>query len=346
VLAEGIRKFGLVESARISEPTRFYYGISTSRYSEPLDQLDVFLLLSRLRKMGLEVELTVFVAGRYAQLNGRPKGSLAEAEQQKTLMLEQSKVIFDQLPVKVFCTKDLWSSLGYWKEIDRLKGLDGIIDRSRVNGPLFCEVFESLDEAERLAIPTDLLKSLGQKKAAGLYRLFEVAEAACLRDCALIEAKVGPAAEEQYDRYIKDFMDIVQLKQPLDFRSRPKCVKPITPYIGNEGEERVFLSDTKEELITKIRKLAQRASDQPLLNGFMNPFVRLSVLAVEAAAIAESVPVSFMNRQVSDGAAVLDKFETVGTRRLSALVPVVAECLWAYIIRPLQLEAKNRGDAS
>ncbi|GEM_PF-3383105 len=342
LLVEGMQSFGLTTRVSVESPSKFYYGISASRFSEPLDQFDVLMLLSKLKSLGAEAQLLIFVAGRYAQLNGRSREELEYTEEQKIRMLRQTSALFD-IPITVLGTTDLWYSPEYWEEVDSLKSTSGIIDQKR-SGPLFSTVSDSFEYEICQALSPGLSSALADIPAPQLYRLFEVAEASYLKKFYEVDAKIGPGAEQEYDRFIGEFMDIIQLQQPVDFRNRPKCIKPVTPYIGKQGEQRIFVSDSKEDVNKKISNLAQRASGQPLLfAGVLNCFVRLSALAVEAASLQDSAPVTFANRQVSDGLSVIQGFEKMGTDRLTRFAPIVSECLWAYLIRPLQAELKKGG---
>ena len=357
---EELRKFGLVEAIQVPrerEIAKFYYGISVSRWKEPLDQLDVLLLVSRLARVLEDVGLTVFIAGRYAQLNGRDGDALRVSELSKKELFLRA---MDQLGIAgnanlirwwqftinaampVTTTDNLWYSPFYWEEVLRLKDLEGVVDFSR-KGKSFREVVASFEPQLRARIPDRLLDSIGDIDAPALYRLLEVAEASYMEQCAAA-IKVGPASEEEYDRYIKDFMGVIRLRQPLDFRSLPGRAKALTPYIGNEGEERIFLDDGKEALAIKVTKMAQRSAGQPVFfDGFMNPFVRTAILAVEAAASADSAPLSFFSRRVNSGADVLDFFSKAGTGQLLRYAPVVSESLWGYLIRPLGQAIKATG---
>jgi len=342
LLVEGMQKFGLTTRVSVESPSKFYYGISASRFSEPLDQFDVLMLLSKLKSLGADVNLLIFVAGRYAQLNGRSREELECSEEQKIRMLRQTSAVFD-VPITVLGTADLWYSPEYWAEVDGLKSIDGIVDQTR-SGPLFSTVFDSFESEICSAVSPELKSALANTPAPQLYRLFEVAEASYLKKYFGVDAKIGPGAEQEYDSFIDAFMDIVQLQQPVDFRNRLKCAKPITPYIGKQGEQRIFVSDSKQDVNEKIFKLAQRTSGQPILfAGLLNCFVRLSALAVEAAALSSSAPVKFGNLQVSSGSSVIGAFEKMGTDRLTRFAPIVSECLWAYLIRPLQNELKKGG---
>jgi len=342
LLAEGLRKSGLVRRDELSEQERFYYGIGTSRFLEPLDQLDAPLLIARLRRSGLDASLLVFVAGRYAELNGKPAAGLAAAEKTKAALLQDAGVVLN-VPVETLCTNDLWYSEQYWTDVDCFRGVPGIIDGRR-SGRKFSEVFRSFEPCLQNAVPPELACALGDFQAPGLYRLFEVAEASCLMKCRSIQAKAGPVSEEQYDCFIRGFMGIVQLSQPLDFRSCPGCAKPLAPYIGKEGEQRIFVGDGKEEIGVKVGKLAQRASGQPVFyDGLMNPFVRTAILAVEAAAAQGSAPVSLGTRKAFDGAAVLDFFGKAGTDKLQRYASAVVECLWAYLVQPMQKRMAENG---
>lgn len=333
-LGEGLRKFALVESAEICPPRSAYYGISASRYLEPLDQADVLLLCSRLRRSGMDLNLSIFVAGRYAQLNGKPAGELIEAESRKLETLQAAARALG-MPVALFRTDDLWQDSRYWDEVWERRGASGII--SGRSGAPFSEVAASMEPGILAAMPPGFLECLGNVDAPALYRLFEVAEAAYLARVAGVDCKIGPASEQEYDVFIRSFMGIIQLGQPLDFRSTPARPKPITPYIGKEGEERLFIQDSKEAVVGKICRLGQRAEGTPLFYGdFMNPFLRTAILAVEAAALAESTPVRLAGSRVYDGAGAAGVFARSGMRGLARTAPLVAECLWAYLIRPIQ----------
>jgi hypothetical protein len=258
-------------------------------------------------------------------------------------MLASAANAFGDLPVMLMGTNDLWYSPEYWEEVDRMKGWEGIIDESR-KGRSFCDVYDRFEPFLKRAIPEDLLRSLWDVQAPALYRLFEVAEAAYLMKKLAVQAKVGPESEEQYDVFIKRFMEVVQLSQPTDFRSRPGKPKPLTPYIGNQGEERIFLDDSKEQLMMKVKKLANRSNGQPIRQEcLLNPFVRLSVLAVEAAAIADSAPVMLGGAPLPDGESTLKMYERAGTERLMRIAPTVVECLWAYLVKPVQAELRKGG---
>ncbi len=311
-----------------------YYGISTSRFREPLDQLDVFLLASRLQRAGADISLTVFIAGQFAMLNGRLCADLLLAEERKLVSLRAAAGAIGISP-SFLRTGDLWSAPAYWEEVERWKGAPGIISGRK--GPLFSEIAPNLGPGVIAAMPPGLMDALSLFDAPSLYRLFEVAEAAWMKRELQAGCKIGPASEQEYDDFIGGFMGIVQLRQPLDFRSTASQPKPVTPYIGKEGEERIFFEDSKRELGDKIMRLAQRAQGQPLYYGdFLNPFARLSVLAVEAAAAADSVPVRILGSSVSDGAGALNVLEKAGFGGTTRLAPVLAECLWAYLIRPIQ----------
>lgn len=346
LLEEGLRRCALVERSQVCEPASLYYGISASRRSEPLDQLDALLLAARLRQLGLDIGLTIFVAGRYAELNGRPASELVPAEDRKMAMLAAAGRALGLSSSGRFAlvrTTDLWYSPDYWQGVERLMGEPGIISQERKGRPFFITA-QRFEPEIRAAIPPSLMDALGPLDSPSLYRLFEVAEATWLAKRMAVDSKIGPVREQEYDLFIGSFMDIIQLRQPLDFRSSPACPKPVTPYIGKDAEERLFLSDSKAEAGQKIWALAQRAAGQPVFyGGFMNPFVRLSILAVEAASAAESVPVRMGNSALSDGAGVLTMFEKAGTANLARFAAVVTECVWVYLIRPIQKEQTSGG---
>ncbi len=342
-LQEGLLKSGLVANCAGASFRSAYYGISASRYLEPLDQADAIMLCSRIRRCGGDINLTIFVAGRYAQLNGRDAEELIIAEDRK---LEALRALGEALrmPIRLIRTADLWQEPSYWEAVERLSCLSGIISERR--GAPFSSVASNLEPEILAAMPPALAERLGPVDAPALYRLFEVAEASYLGNAAGIDCKIGPASEEEYDVFIRPFMRTIQLAQPLDFRSTESRPKPLTPYIGKEGEERIFISDCKEAAEAKLFKLAQRSEGMPLFFGqYMNPFLRMSVLAVEAAALAESVPVRIAGARAYDGAGVAAAFGRAGMRSLAKVAPLISECLWAYLMRPVQ-RALDGGECS
>jgi hypothetical protein len=338
-MLEGIRKFALIERAGLSGMLPAYYGMSTSRFREPIDQLDVFLLISRLQRTGADIGLAVFIAGQFAMLNGRPSGELLLAEERKLEFLRASAGAIGIEPA-FLRTADLWSKPAYWEEVSRWKGASGIISERK--GPRFSDILPSLGPETIAAMPPGLMEALGGFDAPSLYRLFEVAEAAWMKKALGVGCKIGPASEQEYDAFIGGFMDIVQFRQPLDFRSSPATPKPVTPYIGKEGEERIFITDSKREVGDKIMRLAKRSQNGPLFFGdYLNPLARLSVLAVESAAASDSVPVRILGSPVSDGAGALNVLAKAGLGGSTRLASVLAECLWAYLIRPIQLRLEG-----
>ncbi|MEW6721999.1 MAG: hypothetical protein AB1324_01940 [Candidatus Micrarchaeota archaeon] len=334
LMLEGIRKFGLAERVSLMDPGPLYFGISVSRAAEPLDQLDVLLLSSRLMRSGADCPLTVFVAGRFAQLNGRPASELIEGEEGKIRAISAASRAL-RVPVSILRTDDLWCEPGYWSEVESLRELRGIISERK--GERFSRTAESLEQAILSAMPPGLMDAIGPLDSPSLYRLFEVAEAAWLSKSRGVSCKAGPSSEEEYDFFIRRFMGTIQLRQPLDLRSSPQSPRPIIPYIAKEGESRLLLSDTKKEVDKKISALAQRAAGTPLdYGGFMNPFARLAALAVEAAACADSVPVRLNGSALRDGAGAVAMLEKAGTASISRFAPVVSECLWAYLLKPVR----------
>jgi len=95
------------------------------------------------------MQLTVFVAGRYGQLNGRPAAELIEGEKRKVLLFQDAVLLFGLQPANkessVYPTDFLWSKKDYWKEVLRKKDMLGIIDTSREGRP-FREVVASFEK--------------------------------------------------------------------------------------------------------------------------------------------------------------------------------------------------------
>ena len=238
--------------------TNPYYGMNISAGREPLDQLD-FIFLAK--KLGIPI--TVLVAGKYGILNGKDPAVLLRKEQEKEELLKR---IFQFLGVdgRVLITDAVWGNPVYWKSVLELCKIDGIIEVSI--GPTIGEI-----PRERFAVPSpalgdfeSVMQQLGMLSASGLYTLLEVTEALCLQRILGIDTKFGPESEERYDKFIESFMAILQFYQPLDLKSTVASANSVIPYMERRDESRIFLSDNKTELITKVCATAQRAIKTPI----------------------------------------------------------------------------------
>lgn len=315
---------------------RPYYGMNISRRREPLDQFDFLFMAKRLR-----LPLIILVAGKYGLLNGcAAPDYLAQKELKKKEVLERMLEL-TCIEGKVILTDELWRNSIYWDGAIQLLGENPRIIDNR-SGPKL----SSLDKTSLSAIfPTEstasLLRVFGEFPASGLYTLFEVAEALYLQRMLSIDCKIGPESEERYDGFISEFMSIIQLCQPLDLKSVPTSIRPLIPYMENRDEDRVFICDSKSEVLDKVYKTAQRTEKTPLYwetksGSFQNPFVRLVLLALEGAENCECLPLSLRGRKVYSSYEAISYIEKSGSTGFTAIAPSIAEALWNYLIRPMK----------
>ncbi|MDD5022683.1 MAG: hypothetical protein PHU63_00775 [Candidatus ainarchaeum sp.] len=328
----------MVSNFRVQEEgiQRPYYGMNISRGREPLDQLD-FLFLAK--KLG--VPITIFIAGQYGILNGGKTDplELAEKENAKRRLLEAVLKVFG-VEGTVLTTPDLWLRKEYWEAVLDLFSIEGIIEKGGVYS------FSKAVEKNPSVFPNcqefvNALELIGNFPASGLYTLLEVAEARFLQREYGIDCKFGPVSEERYDRFIEQFMGIVQLYQPLDLRASVSSPKIDIPYMERLQEERIFFGDSKQELMEKLGKAAQRATKTKVFweteaGTAVNPFVRYLIYAIEAADLSDNLPVRIRNRNVRSSEAAVETLEKSEGIGLSEIVGSVGEAIWNYIIKPIE----------
>jgi len=309
--------------------------MNISRGREPLDQLDFIFLAKK-----LDLPIVVFVAGKYGILNGADPKPLISRERQKEKLLKRLFEVFE-IDGKVLDTDSLWSAPSYWNAVLKLSETEEIIEKSSGTS-LSCISAEQLGlPAESSEVFSMVLSRLGTYPASSLYTLFEVAEAKYLNEEFGIDTKIGPESEERYDKFIKDFMNIVQLYQPLDLKSSSAKLKAVIPYMERRNEERFFFDDTKDELFDKLYKAAQRAEVQPCFweldeREIPNPFMRALMTAIEAAAIQNCLPMRLLNKNVYSSDEAMDFIEKSGARSLRNIAASVGEAIWNYVIRPFR----------
>jgi hypothetical protein len=357
---------GLIE--KICRP---YYGLNISQGREPIDQLDMVFLAKKLGVFPI-----IYVAGMYGLLNGNVNGNaLMRKEEEKMRVI---RAMFDAFGVfnlvgeecKIFRTADLWGLKGakeelvaelYWAAVGELMQIPGIIEPGR--GPKFGEILSNISNTEygfvvgsynrigMLSSSGIAFSELCNMRADGLYTLFEVAEALTLKRYRGVDCKWGPESENRYDRFIGEFMSIMQFYQPLSLNSVPASTLPVIPYMERKGEERIFLDDGKKELIDKLYKTAQRANKTDAFweysmksgggNGDIagkvpNPFVRAVIYAVEAAECMGCLPIRLRGKSVYSSEEALKMLELSGASGTVEMVGAVSEALWNYILRPIQ----------
>ena len=314
-----------------------YYGMNVSKAGEPLDQLDFLLLAKKLM-----VPVIIFVAGRYRILNDT-NVSLNEIDEKEMKKIELIKRIMEIFRVNgnVLPTNTLWDNPLYWEVAAELAKTPQIIDKSA--GIKFADIpKERFGISQEAIAKFDIVKtSIGNYPGSALYTLLEVAEASCLQRALKVDCKIGPESEERYDKFIEKFMGIVQLYQPLDLRSTEESVKPVIPYMERLQEERVFLTDKKEDMLRKVYKTAQRANGSApfwKLNQkpIPNPFTRLVILAIESAANSENLPIVLRSKSVYSSEEAVEYIEKSRATGLTDMTGTIGEAIWNYILKPVQ----------
>jgi len=245
------------------DPLAIYYGVNISVYKEPLEQFDPLLLarsynqmlaaLAPADKKPERVKLTIFVAGKYRLLNIKPDRDpfalcaqwMSQERQKEQIFKKAAAGLGMEEDARVLKTDDLWGDGRYWEM------LASLIERR--------EQMPNTREFKRVSVkfgdlPKALLGAIGDKErqqmanecACEVYLYAELAEAQFLRQIEGVSVKIGPQSEEEYDRYLRPELTIVQLKMPLGLDSRPGEEKLLNPYIGQKEQVRIWDKDIEQ----------------------------------------------------------------------------------------------------
>ncbi len=331
------KKILIAKELKVEGIKKAYYGMNISKGREPIDQIDFLFLIKQ-----MDIPVNVFIAGKYGVLNNgkKPVEYFIEKERyKKELYLK----LFENFGIggKVTLTDRLWSNPIYWESILEFKNLDGIIDKSS-GAPLNSFDSSIFGIGQDCMNPyLEVMKEIGGIPASSIYTLFEVAEARTLQKTEGIDCKMGPESEERYDQYIKTFMSIIQLYQPLDIKSSEIDVKQVIPYMERLEENRIFFEDSKEEVLNKISKMAQRAEKTSLFwkskNGWLlNPFCRMVIYAFESAEIRKNLPILLRGRPIYSSSEAIEFIYKSGASGLINIASPIAEAIWNYIILPIK----------
>lgn len=276
LLQEARDELGIIEKLILPDRiTNFdvYYGmnVSNSLASEPVDQLDGFLLASYMQR-SVNSKFYPFIAGAYRTFNSSSPEE-AEKKLKRGLELDESKrKLLDRIMQnlglcgQIYTTKDLWQTSDYWEIFSQVL--------SRLN-PEEATCFKNAMPANQF--PIDLLRGLREYcderlldgwSSPSLYIPAEVAEAIWFRKNLGISFKTGPGkSEEIYDKTIREYgIGIIGLTQPR-YRERARIgadgdliaprIRDVVPYIGRKGQNRILFSDNLGDVVMKA------ANDNP-----------------------------------------------------------------------------------
>ncbi len=246
----------------ISRPTEpygwnCYYGLNVSgkQEYEPVDQLDGFVVAKALQQ-DYGGDFYPYIAGIYGVFNTtnprrarKAQRMLGRREAEKKQLLEELMSSFD-LSGRILTTYDLWNDPEYWRIF------------SEIAPALACKAEGEYRAMPFREFPKELLGAFSEVSDNGfldewdtynLYLPAEVAEAIYLRDKYAIDWKLGPLAEEMYDKYLRQYgLGIIQFRQPR-VRKEDGTIVDACPYIGKESEcgERIFIFDDENILSMK-----------------------------------------------------------------------------------------------
>ncbi|MEK6981773.1 MAG: hypothetical protein AABX38_02480 [Candidatus Micrarchaeota archaeon] len=247
-------------------------------------------------------------------------------------------------------TRQLWSGSPYWQCVLDLIDNKEMPYKAKQNNERFQRIKTALQtdiKGSARQLSEKVFDRLADFEPSSFYTLFEVAEAKYFREISKYDSKIGPESEEPYDRFIREFMPTIQLYQPIYLDSTLEKTSRAIPYMtGKWGGERVYLTDSKEDLLTKVYKASQRTDRTPVfwkINGYsaeetltINPFARLTIFALESARIVDCLPLRLGNRSIYSSEEALEFLDKSGSRDLPKMAGVVGEAIWNYILRPVQ----------
>src|SRR3989338_3902263 len=295
----------LVENAHLSSKTHkslslaaanFYYGINVSP-EEPIDQIDSLLVGRRIAEI-MQSKMTVLIAGKFGLFNSTIgtdlgfRGDMFDSLELKKRVLISAAMKHFGIDGNSVLTNDLWGDPYYWHLVANLYNSRSSLPSQRAYSGIETKVdFAAIPLSQLRNIPQEVFDLLSREKATTLYSIAEIAESLYLKEKHSVILKIGPKAEEEYDKYIQNSLDTIHLFQPTDLRSTTAKPRPVTPYILRQGEEktRLIFTDQEKQVYEKIQKFSTEA--QPLFYaGTIHPILRLLAFVDEAEHIAGNVP--------------------------------------------------------
>lgn len=334
-----------------------YYGYNVTKSTrEPVEQIHGFLAARALAEACGRSAAAFFplIAGLFEVLNTKSHDELQRVAAEKRAREKHKERIFQRalelfgLDGQVLLTQDLWGHEHYWSVVDELVKSGRYSRKSLTEDTM--RWFTSEDELNSYqslgAVAPGLMnmtpaaiKRMGEWPAPIVYTPLEVAEARFLADEFDVRVKIGHMEETVYDKYIVNFMDIVHLRQPVDFSSRRVSPKTVTPYIDRirrgKAELRVFYEDTEDEIADRV---GQAVIDEyvfalsPKAGEVLNPVLDKLVLAAESARWWGH-PLELAGGRVTTGAELIH----LAARRelsISELAENLPRVAYRYLVEP------------
>lgn len=344
-----------------SAPIHTYYGFNVTKSDrEPIDQIHGFLAAKRIqeRNHGLVNEagtFYAFVAGIFEVLNATSPEDIQRVIEVNSVKESNKKELFTKIATafdincEVHLTSDLWNDERYWNALTKVlqypQFSKGNLRRDTMQWYQTEEMLNRVLPIAEVAsdlmdIPKKLMKKIGRWPAATLYTPIEVAEAKYYAAVHDVSCKIGHMDETVYDKYILEFMDVIHLRQPVDFKSTRIKPRGVTPYIHKprprDPKVRLFFDDTPATI-------QERLSEYPPENfvfaiipdggEVLNPYIDKVVLAIESARAMGLTPVTVENVDLNNG---IDIITALYDQSISILTleKVFPELIYSYLIEP------------
>jgi len=313
-----------------TKPGSSYYGFNVSKtHEEPVDQIHGFIAAKRIQdSLSVSSPSTVpafnaLVAGEFEILNATSLEDLQtihernrERDLKKKLLFERIFRRFD-LNGRVWVSTDIFSDSRFWETF-----ADVLMDSRFSRGNLINDAmqwYNSRDDLEAVIkvgdlpdslvkIPSKIRKRICSWPASILYTPLEVSEAAYFARHHGVSVKIGHMGERVYDKYIIQYVDVVHLRQPTDFKMSRLRPRGVTPYIHKDRPRdpkvRIFFGDTADDIRARldgypVEDYIETISES--LGPLFNPYIDKAVLAVESAVCSGQRAVSVAGLSVGSG---------------------------------------------
>lgn len=344
-----------------------YYGFNVSKIDkEPIDQIQAFIAAKRIQDYnkqlyGKEGMFFPFIAGAFEVMNLDDINSIIPTFNEKSCKESIKKALFEKIMDKyqingqAFVTSDLWKEKAYWEYFYELLDTKTFTEEGLIKDTAqhvykdlnLQEIKQILEKKIRFKdLPSsianfnpNLIAKIGEIPASILYTPAEVAEAVyfCKKENANL--KIGPVAERSYDKYIKNYMDIIHLNQPTALNSQRLQPITVTPYIAKptKNKIRIFFDDNASSIQERLRDIKPEEyvfTMDKCLGKVFNPFLEKAVYAIESANCMEKTPVKINGFNFYSGIDVLEYAKKGGKIRvLKDYLPDLCE---QYLIMPFR----------
>ncbi len=310
-----------------------YYGFNVTKVDEePIDQIHGFIAAKRIQERNKELygetgNFYPFIAGVFEVLNARNDDEIRKIVNVNSVKDQKKKSLFGNMMKKydirgdIRLTQDLWKSQAYWEIMEGVFKKYGF-DKDK----LFKEALrfydnnrEKLNSVSRIAhIPPDVMNptpkianKIGNWPAAILYTPAEISEALYFSEQDDVSLKIGHMEEKSYDKYIREFMDIVHLRQPTDLASKMYKTSTVTPYLEKHrpvNKIRIYFNDNEESIFDKLSDIEIEDylfTIDPRSGELLNPIIEKVIYAVECARMSGEDPPKIGNVELYEGKDVL-----------------------------------------